>query len=34
MDLQEVGGGGLWRLDGIGSKYGQVARTCGYSEGL
>ena len=26
MDLQEVGGG--WRLDGVGSGFGQVEGTC------
>jgi hypothetical protein len=34
MDLQEVGRGGSWELDGVGSGYGQVAGTCGYGEEL
>jgi hypothetical protein len=34
MDLQEVGRGMSWGLDGVGSGQGQVAGTCGYGEGL
>ena len=32
MDLQEVGGGWLWGLDGVGSGLGHVAGTCEYGD--
>jgi hypothetical protein len=34
MDLQEVGGRGLWGLDGVGSGWGEVAGTCEYGNEL
>ena len=33
MDLQEVGKG-LWRLEGVGSGWGQVAGSCEYGDEL